>query len=259
MRARASQETTNSGPFGKRSATRLPLPMPAARRARASSAGAAIGLAIGERAVVDGQEHPIRLLVGPAPEQRRDGQGKAVARIDHRRRHAVTARRGETSGRLARTPAMAPTSAWQTTLSPAERDAERADAVAADRPVEHEGQLGEQRRRPPIRQQERRGLAGQTQLAVVVLYDAIEKDGQESSVHETRRALVGDGERDRSLGPVTLDLHRVLGDAGVVGADVEGMIEIHPPGAGRGVTHSRPRSRTGPVGAGRPRTAPDRR
>ena len=38
MRAAASQATTNAGLLGYRSATRVPAPAPAARRARASSA-----------------------------------------------------------------------------------------------------------------------------------------------------------------------------------------------------------------------------
>ena len=83
-------------------------------------------------------------------------------------------------------------------------------------------------------------MPAKPELAVVVLHDAIEEDGEESSVHETRWPLVGDGERHRSLGPVTVDLNGVLGDARVVGTDVEGMIEVHS---------SRRRTRRRPPGA----------
>ena len=47
-------------------------------------------------------------------------------------------------------------------------------------------------------------------------------------MHDARRALVGDREGDRPRGPVAVDREVVLGEAGVEGADVAGVVEVHP-------------------------------
>ena len=55
----------------------------------------------------------------------------------------------------------------------------------------------------PVAQRERRGLPGHAELAVVVLHDAVEEQGQEAAVDQPGRTLVGDGEGDRPLRPLS--------------------------------------------------------
>ena len=61
MRAVASQATTKSGPLGKRRPTRVPAPDTVGHERRGQFRRAQIGLAIGERGLVDGEKHMVRL------------------------------------------------------------------------------------------------------------------------------------------------------------------------------------------------------
>ena len=108
----------------------------------------------------------------------------------------------------------------------------------ASGPLHREGQRGQQGRGAPVAERERRGLPGHADLAVVVLHDTIEEQGQESAVDQPGRTLVGERKRDRPARPARRP----------------------PPSRTRGSTGCRPRCRRHGRGTpARRRTRPHRR
>ena len=82
--------------------------------------GAAIGLRVGEDVLVAHQQHRVRPLGDPLPEQRRDGERQPVAGVDDRGRHGPVLR-GDTSGSDAGSPTTARISASHSSSPPAPR------------------------------------------------------------------------------------------------------------------------------------------
>ena len=165
---------------------------------------APVGLGVGERVVVADEQHVVGPVVDPGPQQRGHGERQVVAGVDHGRGHGRApsgrhlGQRGAVAGdRVDLGLAQHPVAGEQL--------AGRADAPVGGGALDGEGERGEQRRRSAVAQRQRRRLARHADVAVVVLDGAVEEHGQEPAVHDARRALVGDRERDRARGPVAVD------------------------------------------------------
>ena len=244
IRAAASHATANSGPFGWRMAIRVPRPDPPAsspapdqlsaapprhmsrsrRRRRGSTwSGCSAARARSNAGMVSGSSSPAS-ITGDVTE---------------------SPRRGDTSGSAARSPAMASTSASHSTRSPASSlPRSIGSCPSSDRSIDGEEQGRQQRHGPAVTKRQRRGLAGDTDIAVVVLHHAVEEDGEEAAVHDARVGLRRQWERSPSRWAVAVDLDVVLGKARVERPDVPGVVDV------RRARRPTPRHRPGVPGSG---------
>ena len=239
IRAAASQATTKSLPLGWRMPTRVSLPAPTARRPRASAAERRSASAYVESIAVAREQHGRAAALGPRAEQRGERERQPVARVDPRGRHAPLLR-VDTGGSAASSPATALTSASQSTAPPASsRAVEVILPSATERSTSNASSVSE-RRRAPVADGERGGLAGDPDVAVVVLDDDVEEHGEEAAVDEPGRSLEDDREAHRPRRAIAVDADLVGREARVEGADVARVVEVDPAlRAGRGADAGR--------------------
>jgi hypothetical protein len=91
-------------------------PGPGGQQGPRQLGGALLSVRVGEGGIVHRQQHAARLGGGAGLEQRADGEGETVARLDHGRAHHDP-RRGETGGRADRSAATAAASTSHSTRS----------------------------------------------------------------------------------------------------------------------------------------------
>src|SRR5213079_3306707 len=96
----------------------------------------------------------------------------------------------------------------------------RVDLVLDDLARRDDAQRGAQRRGPPEADVERRGLAGNAEITVELLQDAIEEQCEKAAVHDSRWPFVEVREVDLAFTSTVCTRQSILREARVVVADV---------------------------------------